>query len=190
MLMAAGGGAAAGALIGTGVGIAAGMSSAAATAAAVTGSGVTTTALSVTGGDPTDEIQAATQAVQSVGTTAGQITQGVNQFWTNTTSFQGNLVYQRPDIINPSLTQGGLTNIQRMQQGLAPFGPDGARIQLHHMLQTMDGPIAEVTQTFHRAYSSIIHINPNTIGSGIDRAAFNTWRSAYWINRAKDFIDQ
>jgi len=77
-----------------------------------------------------------------------------------------------------------------MQQGLAPVGPDGARIQLHHMLQTMDGPIAEVTQTFHRSYGSIININPNTIGSGIDRAAFNAWRAAYWINRAKDFIEQ
>jgi hypothetical protein len=67
---------------------------------------------------------------------------------------------------------------------------DGARIQLHHMLQTMDGPIAEVTQTFQRSYSSIIHINPNTIGSGINRAAFGAWRAAYWINRAKDFIDR
>jgi RHS repeat-associated protein len=190
MLMAAGGGAAAGALIGTGVGIAQGMSAAAATTAAITGTGVATTALNITGGDPTDEIQAATQAVQSVGTTAGQIAQSTNQFWTSTTNFQGNLVYQRPDIISPSMTQGGLTNLQRMQQGLAPFGPDGARIQLHHMLQTMDGPIAEVTQTFHRAYSSIIHINPNSIGSGIDRAAFDTWRKAYWINRAMDFIDQ
>jgi hypothetical protein len=54
----------------------------------------------------------------------------------------------------------------------------------------MKGPIAEVTQTFHRAYSSIIHINPNTLESGIDRTAFKAWRAAYWINRAKDFIDQ
>ena len=60
MLLAAGGGAAAGALIGTGVGIAAGMSTAAATSAAVTGAGAAgaaaETLLSVTGGDPSDEI--------------------------------------------------------------------------------------------------------------------------------------
>jgi RHS repeat-associated protein len=66
MLLAAGGGAAAGALIGTGVGIAAGMSTAAATTAAVTGAGAattaTTTVLNATGGDPTDEINAASQA--------------------------------------------------------------------------------------------------------------------------------
>ncbi len=115
MLMAAGGGAAAGALIGTGVGIAAGMSSAAATTAAITGSGAattaTTTVLNATGGDPSDEISAATNAVQGVGATAGQIAQGANQFWTSTTNFQGNLVYQRPDLINPNMTQGGLTNL-------------------------------------------------------------------------------
>jgi filamentous hemagglutinin len=143
------------------VGIAAGMSTAAATTAAITGVGAattaTTTVLNATGGDPTDEIQVATQAAQSVGASANQIAQGANQFWTSTTNFQGNLVYQRPDLINPSLTQGGLTNLQRMQQGFAPYGPDGNPIQLHHMLQTMKGPIAEVTQTFHQTYSSIIH---------------------------------
>jgi RHS repeat-associated protein len=194
MLLAAGGGAAAGALIGTGVGIAAGMSAAAATTAAVTGGGAATTAattvLNATGGDPSDEINAATQAVQDIGTTAGQIAQGANQFWTSTTNFQGNLVYQRPDLIDPDLTQNGLTNLQRMQQGFAPYGPDGNPIQLHHMLQSMNGPIAEVTQTFHQVYSSIIHINPNTTGSGINRAAFNAWRMEYWMNRAKDFTDQ
>ena len=193
MLLAARGGAAAGALIGMGVGIAAGMSSAAATTAAVTGGGAATTAtitvLNATGGDPSDEIKAAAQAVQSVGATVGQISQGANRFWTSTTNFKGNLVYQRPDLINPGLTQGGITNLQRMQQGFAPYGPDGNPIQLHHMLQTMKGPIAEVTQTFHQTYSSIIHINLSTIGSGINRAAFNTWRMEYWINRAKDFID-
>ncbi|GAA4976324.1 HNH/ENDO VII family nuclease [Streptomyces hyderabadensis] len=32
-----------------------------------------------------------------------------------------------------------------MKQGLAPMGPDGKPMNLHHMLQTQDGPIAEVT---------------------------------------------
>jgi len=57
--LAAGGGLAAGALIGTGVGWAAGVSQATATTAAVTGAGTATTTattvLKVTGGDPTDE---------------------------------------------------------------------------------------------------------------------------------------
>ena len=194
MLLAAGGGATAGALIGTGVGIAAGMSAAAATTAAVTGGGAATTAattvLNATGGDPLDEINALSQSAQNIGSSVEQIAQGANQFWTSTTNFQGNLVYQRPDLIDPDLTQNGLTNLQRMQQGFAPYGPDGNPMQLHHMLQSQNGPIAEVTQTFHQVFSSIVHINPNTIGSGINRAVFNAWRMEYWMNRAKDFIDQ
>lgn len=142
-------------------------------------------------GDCTNEVQAAANISKNVASvTHGATKVAGNRYWTQVINFKESTVYQRPDLINPSLTQGGLTNLQRMQQGLAPIGPDGARIQLHHLLQTMDGPIAEVTQTFHRAYSSIIHINQNTIGSGTDRAAFNACRAAYWINRAKDFIDQ
>lgn len=31
-------------------------------------------------------------------------------------------------------------------------------------------------------------LNPNTIPSGIDRAAFDVFRRNYWINRANDFL--
>jgi hypothetical protein len=55
------------------------------------------------------------------------------------------------------------------------------------MLQTPNGPIAEVTQTFHQTNSRVIHINPSTIPSGIDRSAFDAWRSSYWMWRAQGF---
>jgi RHS repeat-associated protein len=97
MLLAAGGGAAAGALIGTGVGIAAGMSSAAATTAAVTGGGAattaTTTVLNATGGDPSDEIKAAAQAVQSVGSAVNSfpstITKAIQTYYPPNMGFSG-----------------------------------------------------------------------------------------------------
>ena len=83
MLLAAGGGAAAGALIGTGVGIAAGMSAAAATTATVTGAGVATTAtttmLNATGGDPTDEINAASQSFGNLSQAENYVIQQGNQ---------------------------------------------------------------------------------------------------------------
>ena len=102
--------------------------------------------------------------------------------------FNGTRVYQRNDLINPNLTDKiGRSNLQRMQEGLAPLGPDGKPINLHHMLQSSDSPIAEVTQTFHQQNSRVIHINPSTIPSGIDRSAFDVWRSNYWIKRAGDF---
>jgi filamentous hemagglutinin len=71
--------------------------------------------------------------------------------------------------------------------GRAPLGPDGFPINLHHMLQTNTSPLAEVTQTFHQQYSNILHINPSTMPSGIDRGAFDRYRASYWRARANDF---
>lgn len=53
-----------------------------------------------------------------------------------------------------------------MANGLAPIGSDGRSVNLHHMTQRQDGPIAEVTQKFHKENHSIIHVNTNTIPSG------------------------
>ena len=41
-----------------------------------------------------------------------------------------------------------------------------------------------MTQTFHQSNSGIIHINPNTIPSGINRTQFKTWKENYWKDRA------
>jgi len=102
--------------------------------------------------------------------------------------FNGTRVYQRNDLINPALVDArGRSNLQRMQQGLAPIGPDGKSINLHHTIQTGDSPLAEMTATFHQQNSRVIHINPNTIPSGIERPGFDAFRRDYWINRANDF---
>ncbi|MBL5807732.1 hypothetical protein HV449_12505 [Bacillus sporothermodurans] len=110
------------------------------------------------------------------------------QYWNKTTQFKNVKVYQRDDIINPNMKDArGRTNLERMQKGLAPLGPDGKSINLHHMTQRNESSIAEVTQTFHKDNSSVIHINPNTVPSGINRSEFNKWRTDYWKNRANDF---
>ncbi|ELY2909908.1 hypothetical protein SMX71_004311 [Cronobacter dublinensis] len=119
------------------------------------------------------------------------------QYWKNDPiTFQGNKVYQRDDLFDPTLMttwreKGKVirgTNVERMAAGRAPVGYDGNAVNLHHMLQTQDGPIAEMSQTFHKTNHGIIHINPNTIPSGINRAEFDAWRKQYWINRAGDFL--
>ena len=74
-----------------------------------------------------------------------------------------------------------------MQEGRAPIGLDGQPLELHHTLQTMDSPIAEVMATFHEQHTKTIHINPSSMGSGIDRAIFDSWRKSYWRARARDF---
>ena len=117
-----------------------------------------------------------------------QVTGEARKFWTNATKHNGVKVYQRNDIIDPNKVDSfGRTNLQRMKQGLAPVGPDGKSVNLHHMTQRNESAIAEVTQSFHQQNSKVIHINPNTIPSGIDRNAFNAWKSSYWMSRANDF---
>ncbi|MFF4035194.1 HNH/ENDO VII family nuclease [Streptomyces sviceus] len=113
------------------------------------------------------------------------------KFW-KLTDFQGQRVYQRDDLIDPDYVspkqKDGLTNLELMQKGNAPYGPDDRLMQLHHMLQTQEGPIAEVAGSFHSANSKILHWKSGTkIPSGIDRPAFDKWRAKYWENRAKDF---
>jgi hypothetical protein len=119
-------------------------------------------------------------------TEAGAAAGDYERYWTKSVDFKGNKVYQRDDLFDPKFVdKAGRTNIQRMLEGKAPIGIDGKSLELHHMLQTQDGAIAELTSTFHKQYHSTIHINPQTIPSGINRSSFGTWRESYWINRAK-----
>lgn len=69
----------------------------------------------------------------------------------NSTEFNGTKAYQRNDLIDPNLIDArGRSNLQRMEKGLAPIGPDGNPINLHHLTQKNSSSIAEVTQTFHQ----------------------------------------
>ncbi len=116
-------------------------------------------------------------------------------FWKEATTFRGVKVFQRNDIFDPNTVSSwkvkGVTvtgtNIERMSHGLAPIGIDGKSVNIHHMLQSATGSMAEMTQTFHKSNHSTIHINPNTIPSGINRSQFNQWRTDYWKNRATGF---
>jgi hypothetical protein len=78
----------------------------------------------------------------------------------------------------------------RRKQKAALKAPDGARLratQFCRVLQYNDLPLAELTSTFHTQHSRVVHINPATIPSGIDRRSFNQFRERYWKDRAKDF---
>lgn len=110
------------------------------------------------------------------------------KFWTKTTDFEGHRVYQRDDLIDPMRKDtDGLTNLERMRDGLAPIGPDGKKINLHHTTQRNDGSLAEVSQTFHKQNHKVIHVNPSSIPSGINRSYFDGVRKRYWMQRAEDF---
>ena len=112
----------------------------------------------------------------------------VSKYWSIFKEVGGKKVYQRDDLIDINkIDKDGLTNLQRMKNGKAPLGPDDQPINLHHMIQTEDSAIAEITQSMHQRYKKTIHINPNSMPSAIYRPKFKRWREEYWKNRVKDF---
>lgn len=119
---------------------------------------------------------------------AAPATGSTRKYWNKSNTVEGKRVHQRDDLIDPArLDDKGRTNVERMRDGVAPIGPDGKSINLHHTTQRNDGALAETTQTFHKDNSKVIHINPNTTPSGIDRPAFDAFRRRYWKERSGDF---
>lgn len=80
----------------------------------------------------------------------------------------------------------GRTNIQRMEQGLAPIGTDGKSVNIHHIDQTNDGPIMEISATQHQQNYSELHTNKGQMSSQINRTEFNSWRRGYWEWRSNN----
>jgi len=116
-------------------------------------------------------------------------------YWSKSIQFDGNKVYQRNDLFDPkqvsSWKRNGKTvtgtNIERMAAGNAPIGYDGKSVNLHHLLQTPDGSIVEVSNSFHKQYYATIHMNTGKSPTLINRNEFNKWASKYWMNRSLDF---
>lgn len=72
-----------------------------------------------------------------------------------------------------------VTNLVRMQRGLAPLDPaTGKAYQLHHIGQKADGTLAVVTEAQHQGNSAILNIVGKE--SEIDRAGFATTRKEFW----------
>ncbi|WP_245256401.1 HNH/ENDO VII family nuclease [Bartonella taylorii] len=101
---------------------------------------------------------------------------------------QTNKVYRRDDLFDPNQIVSWKvnkkdvwgTNIERMKTGRAPIGFDNESVELHHLKQTPDGPIAEMSHEFHKKYTSVIHANPKTHQSLIEREKFEKQREEYW----------
>jgi len=81
---------------------------------------------------------------------------------------------------------GNMTNKDLIKEGKAPYGSDGKRINLHHIGQKADSPLAELTDTEHKSNDSILH--DKTKESEIKRSEFRKEREDYWRNRYEALI--
>lgn len=71
------------------------------------------------------------------------------------------------------------TNRDRMKLGKSPLGPDGKRMNLHHVAQR-DGFLMELSKTTHNRWHRYLHHDLTPGKSHIDRSDFNKVRSDYW----------
>ena len=78
----------------------------------------------------------------------------------------------------------GNTNKQRMERGLAPLNGEGKPIELHHIGQRANSPLAELTMEEHRGKGNDAVLHDKTITSEIDRNQFNMEKADHWKLRA------
>lgn len=95
----------------------------------------------------------------------------------------------RNDIDWNQLDEKGRTNAQRVKEGKAPLDKNGEQIQLHHIGQRADSPLAELTFDEHRrgGNDSILHDKTKETevhGAGKENA-WKAERESYWKARAE-----
>jgi hypothetical protein len=91
----------------------------------------------------------------------------------------------RTDIDIDQKDEFGRTNRERMAQGLSPIARNGERVELHHIGQKPDSPLAELTKTEHRGKGNDVILHDKTQGAQILRDEFRPEREAHWETRAK-----
>ena len=80
----------------------------------------------------------------------------------------------------------GRTNKERANQGLSPINKDCKSIELHHIGQHADSPLAELTQEEHRGKGNDAILHDKTKESEIDRQAFAREKNNHWLDRAQE----
>jgi hypothetical protein len=91
----------------------------------------------------------------------------------------------RTDIDWEQKDEFGRTNKERAEQGLAPLDKNGKSIELHHIGQTPDSPLAELTQEEHRGTGNDSILHDKNQDTKIDRSVFQVEKQDHWKERAK-----
>jgi hypothetical protein len=78
------------------------------------------------------------------------------------------------------------TNKDRMEQGLAPLDKKGNSIELHHIGQKFDSPLAELTSEEHRGKGNDAILHDKIKESEIDRRVFQKEKEEHWEIRVKE----
>lgn len=80
----------------------------------------------------------------------------------------------------------GQTNQERMENGKPPLDKNGNPIELHHVGQKADSPLAELTKDEHRGKGNDGVLHDKTQDSEIDRKEFEKEKAEHWKARAAE----
>ena len=89
----------------------------------------------------------------------------------------------RSDIDLDQKDEFGRTNRERMEKGNPPITKNGETVELHHIGQKADSPLAELTTQEHRGKGNDTILHDKLKESEIDRTAFANERKAHWKAR-------
>ena len=80
----------------------------------------------------------------------------------------------------------GMTNLERMKNGLSPINPkDGLPYELHHVGQKKTAPLAELTHSEHMSPKTNKILHPVRSGSEVDHGySWRNIRENYWKARS------
>ena len=99
----------------------------------------------------------------------------------------GREVLQRSDINFNLKDNFDRSNLDRMKLGRAPL-KDGKPIELHHIGQHMNSPLAELIWSEHRGQGNDTILHNKQKESEIDRNVFNKEKQDYWKARANTYL--
>lgn len=91
----------------------------------------------------------------------------------------------RDDIDLEQGDEDGITNRERMERGRPPITKDGEEVELHHIGQKQNSPLAELTIEQHRGVGNDTILHNKTKETEIDRNEFGKERRDHWKGRVK-----
>lgn len=102
------------------------------------------------------------------------------------TEIDGRKCLIRSDIDMEQKDEFGRTNKERMENGNPPLTKNGETVELHHIGQKQDSPLAELTTQEHRGKGNDTVLHDKQKESEIDRSEFAKERKQHWESRANN----
>ncbi len=91
----------------------------------------------------------------------------------------------RDDIDLDQKDEDGITNRERMERGRPPITKEGEEVELHHIGQKQNSPLAELTIEQHRGVGNDSILHNKTKETEIDRNEFGKERREHWKDRVR-----